>query len=148
MWKNPHISFCCCFEWPYPEEFLHSFKTKGKKCLAMAGKKTDCALPHTLNLFFSSLCQALRQQDRRENKTSKAKIGRARSGKGLVRFSHHVLLHERTLLSLSLANIFLTFKFLYDSFLRTFFCIFNNTHVFFCRDHVVQMEQLVTQDHP
>lgn len=113
-------SCCCCFQWPYPEGLLHSFKTKGKKMSSYGRKKTDCALPHTLNIFFSSLCQARRQQDRRENKTSKAKIGLSRSGKGLVRFSHHVLLHECTLLSLSPANIFFTFKFLYDSFFRTF----------------------------
>ena len=42
--------FCCCFEWAYPEEFLHSFKTK-KKMSSCSREKTDCALPHILNIF-------------------------------------------------------------------------------------------------
>ena len=52
MWKNIIKVFCCCFEWPYPVEFLHNFKTKKKKCLAIATKK-QIALCLTLSIYFS-----------------------------------------------------------------------------------------------
>ena len=64
-------------------------------------EKKQIALCHTLSIYFSPAFARL--ADSRivaKKKTSKAKIGSAGSGKGLVRFSHHVLLHECTLLSL------------------------------------------------
>ena len=60
-------------------------------------EKKQIALCHTLSIYFSPAFARL--ADSRivaKKKTSKAKIGSARSGKGLVRFSHHVLLHECT----------------------------------------------------
>lgn len=94
--------FCCCFEWPYPEEFLHNFKTKKKKCLAIACRKKNRLrfATHSQYIFLQPLPGLQIVGSSQKKKTSKAKIGSARSGKGLVRFSHHVLLHECTLLSL------------------------------------------------
>ena len=65
-------------------------------------EKKQIALCHTLSIYFSPAFARLADSRivAKKKKTSKAKIGSARSGKGLVRFSHHVLLHECTLLSL------------------------------------------------
>ena len=104
VWKNRHKSF---FVVVLNGHILKNSsiisKPRKKKFLAIACRqKKQIALCLTLSTYFSPAFARLADSRivAKKKKTSKAKIRSARSGKGLVRFSHHVLLHECTLLSL------------------------------------------------
>ena len=106
VWKNRHKSFfVVVLNGHIQKNSSIISKPRKKKFLAIACRqKKQIALCLTLSIYFSPAFARLADSrivaKKKKKKTSKAKIGSARSGKGLVRFSHHVLLHECTLLSL------------------------------------------------